>query len=426
MDKKTKFFKNVILFQFVAVLLFGVLILLNFRDQKLLNIRGLHPYEFRYGCAVPLIIFIVCSLLALVAFFSKEKKETVDEIELQKIKRQKNFWKFAFYTNVFFVLAVAFMLWVVFKHDPFVIDQIKFFYFTIFLRSFLVIILSLIVACFLLVTGIYWKSNKAMAIVIMIITLFSIAVSFVYEIVFVTEFKDSSDIYITHKNENDDSGYAGQATEEDFEESYVEEDDSVASEESKLLSSWNSLITDWGGLEGKNDFFDVRFLIGRSLNDHIVQNDYYYLVEYIDKLRENPNALYSGFEDHKELLFNTISPKVYRMANFDKIVDGLLLTYEDLGGEDQKLNKLYNMMNVTAEIKPDLEMHYSNFEQNFSLATLQKLKNFTFTNGSQLFETDIIWFYSFWARRQHEGNKKEIATILNEIQKHYNQPILEE
>jgi hypothetical protein len=29
------------------------------------------------------------------------------------------------------------------------------------------------------------------------------------------------------------------------------------------------------------------------------------------------------------------------------------------------------------------------------------------------------WFYGFWARRNNEGNLKEVALILKEIKEHY-------
>ena len=101
MDNKTKFFKSVVLLQFIPALLLGVLILLNFRNQNLLNIRGLHPNEFNYAFIVPLIFFGFAFLLSIFYFFSKQHESAEDESEILKIKRQANFWKYAFYSNIF-------------------------------------------------------------------------------------------------------------------------------------------------------------------------------------------------------------------------------------------------------------------------------------------------------------------------------------
>lgn len=419
MDKKTKFFKTVLLLQFVLALLLGFLSLMNFRPQKLLHIRGFYPYEFNYGHAVPLIFFIVSFFLSFLTFFSKDRNAPETEADLQKRNRQKNFWKFAFYCNLFFLLIISLFLIGICQKEPIIINEPIMFYIIVFARSILVILLSLIVASFLLSAGIYWKTNKTMGSVILIFGLLIICTSLFFELLFVAVSMEHSEIYINNRNEKRISADSAVELSEDYTEESEEEDSEA--EISKLVSSWDSLIPDWGGLEGKYDFYDVRILIGKSLEEHIVENDHYYVVEYIENLKERPDELYSEFELYRPVIFSLIPVQTYHISNFDKILDGLLLTYDDIGAENEKLNEIYKGMNIRHDGPgPNMDQYYSHFEKHFSSGTIEKLQDYTFSGGSKFKDSDIMWFYSFWARRNHEGNSKEIAIILNEIKEYYN------
>lgn len=420
MDKKTRFFKTVLLVQFIPALLFGVLILMNFRSQKILNIRGLHPYEFNYGHIAPLLFFGIALLIGLFTLFFKSQETENAEEETQKIIRQKNFWKFAFYSNVFFLTIIAvFSIGAYFK-EPFVIQEVVFFYSLVFSRSLLVVILSLLLGAFLLATGIYWKTNKGMGIIILVFGLFVAGMAFVCETIFVIDFMESSERYVyqikSSKSVSNNMEETG-----DYEDGYDNNDYTYQEHESKLISSWKSLIQDWGGLEGKYDFYDVRILFNRSIEDHITINDYYYFVQEADDLRKNPDGLYSSFENYRSAFYNLVSLETYRAANFDKIVEGLLLTYDDIGSDNQKLEEIYNAMNISNDAPgPTMEGYYAQFENSFSLSTIQKLQGYKLTNGDGFKDSDLMWFYSFWARRNKEGTAKDIAIILNETKEYYN------
>ncbi|GAA3759207.1 hypothetical protein [Flavobacterium ginsengiterrae] len=421
MDKKTRFFKTVLLVQFIPALLLGVLILMNFRSQKILKIRGLHPYEFNYGHIAPLLFFGIALLIGILTlFFKPQETENVEE-DTQKIIRQKNFWKFAFYSNIFFLTIIAVFSIAIYFKKPIVVQEVVFFYSLVFSRLLLVVILSLLLGAFLLTTGIYWKTNKTMGVIVFFFGFFIALAAFAYEVAFVDEFMSASLRYDYYKdlkkstpNEVEETG--------DYEDGYDNNDYTYKEHESKLIASWKSLIQDWGGLEGKYDFYDVRILFNRSMEDHITINDYYYLVQEIDDSREkNPEGLYSSFENYRSAFFNLISPETYRMANFDKIVEGLLLTYDDIGSDDQKLEEIYNAMNVSNDAPgPTMEGYYAQFENNFSLSTIQKLQDYKLTNGDGFKDSDLMWFYSFWARRNNEGTAKDVAIILNEIKEYYN------
>jgi ABC-type multidrug transport system fused ATPase/permease subunit len=420
MDKKTRFFKTVLLVQFIPALLFGVLILMNFRSQKILKIRGLHPYEFNYGQIAPLLIFGIAFFIGVLTLFFKAQETENTEEETQKIIRQKNFWKFAFYSNVFFLTIITVFSIAIYFKKPFVIQEVVFFYSLVFSRAILVIILSLLLGAFLLATGIYWKTNKAMGGIIFLFGFFIVLMSFAYEVVFIDQFMSASlrynDYVDSKKSNSNEVKETG-----DYEDETDNEDYAYEEHEAKLISSWKSLIQDWGGLEGKYDFYDVRILLNRSLEDNITINDYYYFVQEVDDLRKNPEEFYSAFENYRSVFYNLVSPATYHAANFDKIVEGLLLTYDDIGEDNQKLEEIYNAMNVSNDTPgPTMEGYYAQFENNFSLSIIQKLQNYKLTNGDGFKDSDLMWFYSFWARRNKEGTAKDIAIILNEIKEYYN------
>ena len=64
--------------------------------------------------------------------------------------------------------------------------------------------------------------------------------------------------------------------------------------------------------------------------------------------------------------------------------------------------------------------YYPQLEKYFTAETVELLESTRLSNGSQFSNGDIVWFYSFWARRNHEGNVNEVLSVLREIQENYN------
>lgn len=201
MDNKTKFFRSVILLQFILVFLLGIFILFNLQHQKILKIRYLHPYEFTYGFVLPMLFFGVSLVVSTWYLFSKKEYSIENEIDILKAKRLQNFWKFAFYWNVFIVIFIAIVSAGVFRQDPCVIDQPILFYILIYVRCLIVLIVSMVMASLFLSSGIYWKSNKTLAAIIVIFSFFIIFMAFIFEILFIGEFMTASKGYKEYKNE---------------------------------------------------------------------------------------------------------------------------------------------------------------------------------------------------------------------------------
>jgi hypothetical protein len=431
MNKKTRFFKNVILLQFIPILLFGILILSNFREQKTLKIRQLHPYEFNYGYAVPLFVFGVGLVLALFSLFSKQEDITQDKAEILKIKRKQNFWKFAFYSNVFFIVVISIFSAVISRENPIIIDQPVLFYYSIVLRALFVVLVSLVTASFFLAAGINWKTNKTLAVIILIFSFFIIGASIFGDLLFMGKFHEASESYKMAKEKKRVPRESKEKIEDfdeyDNSEKAVEENEEINEQEEKdkLLFSFNFLIEDFSGFEGKNDFFDIRNRVEYNLKRYIAEeeDEYYYIFQYLNKFRFtkkqalSPDEFYLGFKKYKTVLYGFVSPKTYRVANFDKIIDALLLTYEDIGDDRDKWRDIYSTMNNDDDIK--FEKYYSILEDYYSPKIITKIEDIRFSNGSKFKKSDIVWLYSFWARRDEEGIRKEVAIILSEIKEHY-------
>ncbi|WP_337967618.1 hypothetical protein [uncultured Flavobacterium sp.] len=433
MNKKTKFFKNVLLLQFIAVVLIGILILSNFREQKTLRIRQLHPYEFNYGYAIPLFVFGIGLVLALFSLFSKQEDVLVDESEILKIKRRQNFWKFAFYCNVFLVVVSAVFLIMISLGNSIIIDDPVSFYSLVFSRSVLVLIISLVVASFLLAVGINWKTNKALAVAILIFSFFSIGASIFGDVFFVRKFNDASESYKMAKNEKkipakeeqqlvDYDRYNNKDTEEGSGDEQNEELQIM--DESIIIDSWKSIREDFFVKKNGNsdDFVGLRFYVSVIFSGYLDENlntTDYHVVNFISDLRNHPVQFHDGLESYKLILFSTISTELYRSNHFDQVVDALLLAYDDVGKDDLNLDRIYEIMqnNIDAD-EQNIGKFFPRIKNYGSPDALKKIsKNKVFFKHN----SDIVWVYSFWARRKKEGNIDVVYKVLKDIQEHYNE-----
>lgn len=139
-------------------------------------------------------------------------------------------------------------------------------------------------------------------------------------------------------------------------------------------------------------------------------------------MKNIPNELHSEFETYKPVLYSAVSEETYRTAHFDKIVDGLLLAYDDIGGQNGKLVEMYKVMEDEGNNSTQDEF-FSKFENYFSPETIQKIKELKLSSDDFAYtESDLMWCYGFWARRNNEGNIQETAAILKEVKQHYENP----
>lgn len=423
MKNKAKFFKSTILLQFIPVTLLGIFLYSKFKRQEILNIPELHPHELNIGALFPVVFFLACGLISIPYLFSK-KTESDEEADSQKILRTNNFWKFAFYSNVVLLLLVSIFLTIANLRHPkeFIIIGDEFYYVLVFLQALSIPVLSLILASFMLSSGVLWKTNKTLATVILFFGFLLFGAWIWMDLLCINEFRRiSENHYLENEIPVETSDDVVEVEPEDYEyQGDVSED---RGESVQLEEAWNYFLNHKYDLSGKQEFTEVRFPIYSNFLLNTEDDGDYFLTGYVNEIRRDPKMISLAFEMYQSILYNSVSRRTYRIANFDKVIDGLLFTYEDLHSEENEgnLQKIYRIMSAEKEgYGLDAGEYYPELEKYFSTETIELLEATRLSNGSQFSNGDIVWFYSFWARRHHENNSDEVVSVLREIKENYN------
>lgn len=424
MDNKTKFYRCTMLFQFFPIALLGIFLYSKFQKQEILNIPEMHPNEFIIGSSFPVLFFIGCCIFSIPYLFSKQSIEENHELQMQKKLRQKNFWKFAFYSNVaLLVIFLLFLAFVNFQHKrEFIIAGDEIIYLFIFFQALFVVLASLILASFMLAAGVYWKTNKTLAIIILTLGFSFFGTWVALEYLFLSEFKRMSEYYYVEEIPLENEA---EVVEVPFEESdYPQGDSSEDRGESvEIEEAWNHFINNKYDLKGKQEFTEIRFPMYSNFLENTENDGDYFLTGYVDEIRKDPAMISLAFQMYKTVLYSSVSRRTYRISNFDKVIDGLLFTYDDLMSDESagNMQKIYKIMAAKREgYDLDAGEYYAQLEKYFTPETIDLLENTRLSNGSQFSNGDIVWFYSFWARRNHENNIEEVVSALKEIKEYYN------
>lgn len=427
MDNQTRFFKSAILLQFIPIALLGVFLYSKFEFQEIANIREFHPNEFNFAALFPVLFFVICCLVSIFYLFSKKNPNETEAVGIQKSLRIKNFWKFSFYFNAILATSILIFFGIIKLQHPkeMIVRGDEIFYFFIFFQALLPVLLSLILASFMLTSGIYWKTNKTLASVTMFLGFFFFITFFLSDYLLLNEFKKMSTYHYEALELEDNAQETPTVVEEEIDESQYQEGDSSEDrgELVEIEEAWNYFLNNKYDLKGKQEFTEVRYPMYSNFLENTEEDGDYFLTGYVREIRKDPAMISLAFEMYKAVLYNSVSRRTYRIANFDKVIDGLLFTYEDLTSEENSGNmqKIYKIMSATRETYDlDAGEYYPQLEKYFTAETVELLESTRLSNGSQFSNGDIVWFYSFWARRNHEENVNEVLSVLREIQENYN------
>ncbi|WP_125717957.1 hypothetical protein [Flavobacterium ustbae] len=146
-----------------------------------------------------------------------------------------------------------------------------------------------------------------------------------------------------------------------------------------------------------------------------------------DRLRENPNELKEAYESYKPILFAILSRYIYNDANLDLLTEVLISSRDDISraenknkGKTEVIDLIYKTMVYGAE-KEFPNYHFTQISPFVSKKTWGLITR----NSKQNKNTDYnnkaaaVWIYSFWARRNQEGNTDVVYAILKDVKKHY-------
>ncbi len=148
-------------------------------------------------------------------------------------------------------------------------------------------------------------------------------------------------------------------------------------------------------------------------------HEYWKLANYIFR-RSCSTALMELFDDYKGFITMLLPYEKYRDNGYERTVDLLITSYDDMGGSHSKFASLYRIMS-------DENLPYLEKESSILSYISQKGRDayyYDYTDGRALDNTLAIWGYSFWARRYHEcdGNPEDIYNVLTAIQSMYGGP----
>ncbi len=160
---------------------------------------------------------------------------------------------------------------------------------------------------------------------------------------------------------------------------------------------------------------DYNYLWKDETGEYEGYKNFYKLVEFV---KNNPHYFANFFETYENLFFQLISSEMYWGTDAPELVNSLIIAYEDLyrnGTEDGRVKSLEIYEEMIQEYSWG---HYLNFIVKRSDGT--SLDHFRYNNEDRdLSESQVVWTYSFWARRENEGNAQTTYNILKRMVDHY-------
>ncbi len=123
------------------------------------------------------------------------------------------------------------------------------------------------------------------------------------------------------------------------------------------------------------------------------------------------------FNEYKDLAIRLLPYEKYRDNGYERTVNLLIISYEDMNGDGSKFSKIYNVMS-------DNEMDYDDKKEvimRYVSEIGREAYYYDYAEGRDLDDTLVMWGYSFWGRRYHEcdGNPEDIYNVLIAVRDMY-------
>ena len=171
-------------------------------------------------------------------------------------------------------------------------------------------------------------------------------------------------------------------------------------------------LPDFVSPKERHDGYYRDLLADQSLESKLIP----YLVYRMDRSSENIFAIWNLY---KARFFDMVDADTYKNLKLDRTVNDLLHSYDHL-----KKNPNHELLLVKAyqstdslnqqKLSPDYEPGAYGISAQDQYPFLQEIMQDDTASYHRK-----LWSYSFWMRRNHEGNTAVVASLLKEIQEHY-------
>ncbi|MFD2909226.1 hypothetical protein ACFSX9_10860 [Flavobacterium ardleyense] len=150
-------------------------------------------------------------------------------------------------------------------------------------------------------------------------------------------------------------------------------------------------------------------------------------VKVMNKMGNDPVKLASAFKSYRAMIYYLIPEEIYKESGLKNLTELLLQTHYELYDDEKKLDEIYNIMTMPRDDdrhfgRNDYFIDLKGFFSKKIIKSVQSSANFSTYDSilSDYSKGQVVWLYTFWARRYKENNDEEVFQILNEIKEHYN------
>lgn len=167
----------------------------------------------------------------------------------------------------------------------------------------------------------------------------------------------------------------------------------------------------------------LREAYGNAFYEDGLSSEYDKLQFLVSNMSREKGQVMQLFNRYEELLYCLIPEELYKESAMHLYVRTLLYTYEQLHCQEEDYNALmtrfYDLGLEVERVGWEAEERvFSEYEPYIDDIIHERFESTQLYLDSR-FSRTVQWFYSFWARRHHEGNDEVVHEILQRINAHY-------